>query len=70
MFEREVLGDRGSDLDWVDLGQVRKMWDAHQSGAYRYGATLWALWLVKLWRRSLGAAPRAAKASEELTRVS
>ena len=68
-FEEQVLGDSAGDLNWVDRRYVRGLWEAHQSGAYQYGATLWTLWAFKLWLRSLRRSPEADEVTEELVLV-
>ncbi|MGH7857447.1 MAG: asparagine synthase-related protein, partial [Candidatus Binatia bacterium] len=54
-FESDVLGAGDGEIPWIDLSAVRRIWLAHQARATDSGATLWALWALAAWTRTMKA---------------
>jgi asparagine synthase (glutamine-hydrolysing) len=49
-YVEDVLFNRRHRVwDYLSMGEVRKMWDAHQKGSLNYGFELWGILMFSVW---------------------
>ena len=56
-FRDEVLASSTQVSSHIDLGEVRRHFDAHRAGSEDHAFELWAVWVLERWMRQNGAIP-------------
>ncbi|MEQ1573333.1 MAG: asparagine synthase (glutamine-hydrolyzing) [Vicinamibacterales bacterium] len=51
-FQDEVLGAGSSVSRWLDVGEIRSLFERHRSGARDHSSALWAIWMLERWARN------------------
>jgi asparagine synthase (glutamine-hydrolysing) len=63
----EVLGRDGRLADWLDAGELGRLWTEHASGAASHGPGLWTLLTFERWLRAIaGPEPLCEPARPEI----
>jgi asparagine synthase (glutamine-hydrolysing) len=63
MFQDEVLGRQTAIAPHLDVGELRRRFDAHAAGRSEDGYALWAVWVLERWLRTAAAHTRPQLAS-------